>query len=157
SFLGFPRLEALAHAGEDLLGKLRDGKLALSPAITDALLHMVDAIRRMLGVIENTNSDGDDDEAELIGLLKRLADSQPSPGTLMTTNLQVEDVSAASSPDFMLSAEAAAIAEDGEAVAGDSSEIYDASVRINVELLDKLMTLAGEIVLARNQILQYSQ
>src|SRR5262249_30206405 len=100
SFLGFPRLEALAHAGEDLPGNLPDGKLALSPAITDALLHMVDAIRRMLGVIENTNSDGDDDEAELIGLLKRLADSQPSPGTLMTTNLQVEDVSAASSPDF---------------------------------------------------------
>jgi two-component system chemotaxis sensor kinase CheA len=154
SFLGFPRLEALAHAGEDLLGKLRDGKLALSPAITDALLHMVDAIRRMLGVIENTNSDGDDDEAELIGLLKRLADAQPSPGTLMTVNL---DVSAASSADFMLSAEAAVVAEDGEAIAGDISEIYDASVRINVELLDKLMTLAGEIVLARNQILQYSQ
>jgi two-component system chemotaxis sensor kinase CheA len=154
SFLGFPRLEALAHAGEDLLGKLRDGKLVLSPAITDALLHMVDAIRRMLGVIENTNSDGDNDEAELIGLLRGLADSQPSPGTLMTAEF---DVSTASSADFLLSAEAAAVTEDGEIATGDSSEIYDASVRINVELLDKLMTLAGEIVLARNQILQYSQ
>src|SRR5262249_2578512 len=39
----------------------------------------------------------------------------------------------------------------------DGSAVYDASVRIHVDLLDKLMTVAGEIVLARNQILQYSQ
>jgi two-component system chemotaxis sensor kinase CheA len=41
--------------------------------------------------------------------------------------------------------------------AADSSAVQDVSVRINVDLLDKLMTIAGEIVLARNQILQYSQ
>src|SRR5215831_17154460 len=53
SFLGFPHLEAVAHAGENLLGKLRDGKLALSPVITEALLRVVDSIRRMLASIES--------------------------------------------------------------------------------------------------------
>ena len=33
-FLGFSQLEALAHSAESLLGMLRDGALALSPAIT---------------------------------------------------------------------------------------------------------------------------
>src|SRR5262245_38292885 len=58
SFLGFPHLEAVAHAGENLLGKLRDGKLALSPTIMDALLRVVDVIRTMLRHIEDTGSDG---------------------------------------------------------------------------------------------------
>jgi two-component system chemotaxis sensor kinase CheA len=68
------------------------------------------------------------------------------------------------SPEFELSV-AVAPAEEAPAPAQDSgvtrtldsSAVYDASIRINVELLDKLMTIAGEIVLARNQILQYSQ
>ena len=53
-FLGFSKLEAVAHAGESLLSKLRDGQLALSTNITNALLATVDAIREMLGVIERT-------------------------------------------------------------------------------------------------------
>src|SRR5262245_65532836 len=68
SFLGFPRLEAVAHAGENLLGKLRDGKLAVSSEITNGLLRMVDAIRRHLSHIENTGTDDNAEETELIGL-----------------------------------------------------------------------------------------
>src|SRR5262245_30768355 len=83
SFLGFPNLEAVAHAGETLLGKLRDGRLALSPAVTSALLRMVDAIRGMLAGIENTGHDGNARDQELIDLLDRLADSQPVTATVM--------------------------------------------------------------------------
>ncbi len=48
-FLGFARLEKVAHAGESLLSLLRDGKLALSEQVTSGLLAMVDAVRCMLG------------------------------------------------------------------------------------------------------------
>ena len=41
--------------------------------------------------------------------------------------------------------------------ADKSQSIADASVRINVNLLDKLMNLVGELVLTRNQVLQYSR
>src|SRR5215211_8136162 len=44
-FLGFSKLESVSHVGENLLSLLRDGRLALSPAITSALLALVDAVR----------------------------------------------------------------------------------------------------------------
>ena len=51
-FLGFSKLETLAHAGENLLSMLRDGHLALNSEITTALLAMVDAVREMLASID---------------------------------------------------------------------------------------------------------
>src|SRR5580765_5610866 len=71
-FLGFARLEKLAHAGENLLSQLRDGKLTLTAEITSALLSMVDAVRQLLGVIKTSGNDGDQDYAELIANLGRL-------------------------------------------------------------------------------------
>jgi len=47
-FLGFNKLQALAHAGENLLSKLRDGALVLNPEISSALLATVDGVRQML-------------------------------------------------------------------------------------------------------------
>jgi two-component system chemotaxis sensor kinase CheA len=156
SFLGFPHLEAVAHAGENLLGKLRDGKLALSPVLTEALLQMVDAIRRMLANIENLGTDGDADEKDLIGLLNRLASDRTPAATMAAGPGRIDPVPGASSPDFEIAEEVVA-AVSSAVVSMDGSAVYDASVRINVDLLDRLMTIAGEIVLARNQILQYSQ
>ena len=43
---------------------------------------------------------------------------------------------------------------NGEASGGSS--VADTTVRIEVDLLDKLMNLVGELVLARNQVIQYS-
>lgn len=37
-----------------------------------------------------------------------------------------------------------------------AANVSDTNIRVDVSLLDKLMTLVGELVLARNQILQYS-
>src|ERR1700722_1419743 len=73
SFLGFPHLESTAHAGENLLGKLRDGKTDLSPAVTAALLRVVDAIRKMLASIEHEGHDGQSEDRPLIEELNRLA------------------------------------------------------------------------------------
>jgi two-component system chemotaxis sensor kinase CheA len=165
SFLGFPQLEAVAHAGENLLGKLRDGKLSLNPPITDALLRMVDAIRTMLAAIENTGRDDGSDNRALIEQLNQLASNQYVSGTLVATYEQEEARASSASADFALAEGVAALSSDStpptldsrSTSAGDSSAVYDASVRIGVDLLDKLMTVAGEIVLARNQILQYSQ
>ena len=50
--LGYPKLEKVAHLGENLLSRMRDGKLVLNPAITSGLLAMVDALRRLLSEIE---------------------------------------------------------------------------------------------------------
>ena len=71
-FLDFPKLEALAHAAEELLSKLRDGELVLNQAITSVLLATVDAVRQMLAKIEADGNDGDNDYAELVARLVEL-------------------------------------------------------------------------------------
>src|SRR5215472_15307579 len=102
SFLGFPHLEAVAHAGENLLGKLRDGKLPLGPAVMEGLLRMVDAIRRLLADIENAGHDGNEDDRELIGLLNRLAAGQvvAVAGTVVAPPGQPDPFRGPSSLDF---------------------------------------------------------
>ena len=71
-FLGFSKLEAVAHVGENLLSKLRDGLVQLTPETTTALLAMVDAVRQMLTTIESSGQEGERNDAELIATLTRL-------------------------------------------------------------------------------------
>ena len=80
-FLGFTKLEAVAHVGENLLSKLRDAELVLNPEITTALLRMVDAVRQMLQSIEATGSEGERDDKELIVMLTRVTQA----GSLQVT------------------------------------------------------------------------
>lgn len=74
-FLGFSKLEKVAHVGENLLSRLRDGKLTLNPDITTALLGMVDAVRQMLKEIQSTGQDGEADYPELRERLSQLLNS----------------------------------------------------------------------------------
>src|SRR4051794_41412496 len=71
-FLGFQKLERVAHAAESLLGAVRDGTLAANPAIASALLATGDALRQMLAKIERTGNDGDEDFLHLVATLERL-------------------------------------------------------------------------------------
>ncbi len=78
-FLGFTQLESVAHVGENLLSRLRDGEIALTPEITTALLQMVDAIRQMLQSIDVTGSEGERNDEELVQSLTRLQHSAANP------------------------------------------------------------------------------
>ena len=71
-FLGFSKLESLAHSGESLLGMLRDGALELTPTITTTLLQTIDAVRAALGVIQTTGEEGDKRHDALIARLDAL-------------------------------------------------------------------------------------
>ena len=78
-FLGFSKLEKVAHVGESLLSRLRDGKLSLTPEFTSGLLAMVDAIRTMLGEIQTTEQDGNETYPELIETLNKLQNQGQEP------------------------------------------------------------------------------
>lgn len=71
-FLGFKRLEELAHSGENLLGMLREGKLAVSAPIITGLLHLLDGLRSILKTIEADDKEGDGSDAALIENLDQL-------------------------------------------------------------------------------------
>ena len=65
-FLGFSKLESVAHVGENLLSKLRDGDLTMTPDIAHSLLAMVDAVREILASIEKDRTEGDVDYSDLV-------------------------------------------------------------------------------------------
>jgi two-component system chemotaxis sensor kinase CheA len=64
-FLGFTRLEKMAHAGENLLGMLRDGKLSANQPIITGLLQLMDGLRGILRTIELHNQEGTGAESEI--------------------------------------------------------------------------------------------
>jgi two-component system chemotaxis sensor kinase CheA len=71
-FLGFKRLEKLAHAGENLLGMLREGKLTADGPITTGLLQLMDGLRSILKTIETEDSEGAGEDTALIERLEEL-------------------------------------------------------------------------------------
>ena len=77
-FLGFQKLETLAHAAESLLSKLRDGKLRFTPGIGTAMLGAIDAIRQTLSFIGSTGQDGNESYEELVQQLKHLQENADS-------------------------------------------------------------------------------
>jgi two-component system, chemotaxis family, sensor kinase CheA len=204
-FLGFNKLQALAHAGENLLSKLRDGSLRLTPEISTALLATGDGIRQMLGAIAATGQDGEESFTELIEELKRLqgtasseapaaAAAPPAPAPQPVPAVPALAAAASAAPQAgdksakdnsktrkkamadkppasaMKSQPAEVEANKPAAKAGEACHeaqsrsaaedparpeaSQDSTIRVNVGLLDRLMNLVGELVLARNQILQ---
>jgi two-component system chemotaxis sensor kinase CheA len=207
-FFGLTKLAAVTHAGEDLLGRLRGGELALTPEIANALLALVDAVRAILSSIEATQGEGDDAYEALIERLRRLETGAGAPGLTLPDGLAAGATSASPTTTPSPPPPAASIGRvpvDGGLFApliesgrldpkaidraveqqrlGDPRrlgeilvehgalaprDIVDAllarseaaalsltesSVRIEVQLLDRLMNLVGELVLARNQLL----
>jgi two-component system, chemotaxis family, sensor kinase CheA len=181
-FLGFSKLEAVAHVGENLLSKLRDGLIHSSPDVTSGLLAMVDAVRQMLTSIERTGEEGDRDDAKLIATITALLNQGQTPEGASpvvsrstaavtpensdTLAIDIPRETPAALPvkpapeipvdDDLRHLEVAEAAQSQHAARGQQSSVAESTIRVDVGLLDKLMNLVGELVLARNQILQFT-
>ena len=165
-FLGFGKLEKVAHVGENLLSRLRDGQLALNPEITTALLGMVDAIRQMLREIESTGQDGKIDYSELRATLTRLqtcvgksaASVPPAPVNPKLSAKTPSPASVVAEQSSPAPAEKTPLAQPAAQPVPDARlrDSAPETIRVGVNLLDNLMTLVGELALARNQLLQYA-
>src|SRR5579862_5242391 len=72
-FLGLPRLEALAHAGETLMGKFRDGMPVTADAVT-LILSSIDRIKEILGGLEATEAEQEGNDRDLIDQLHAMVE-----------------------------------------------------------------------------------
>jgi len=152
-FLGFDRLEKLAHAGEHLLGSLRDGKLEVTSDLISGLLRLMDGLRGILVLIEETGSEGTragDEDGELIAELAMLNGHELSeieaPQIALVETTKVEGgVTAAASSGSSPALQPTVVSEKASA---------DKTLRIDVDVLNRMMNLVGELVLTRNQMLQ---
>jgi two-component system chemotaxis sensor kinase CheA len=146
-FLGLQKLSSVAHVGESLLSRLRTQELALDRDITDGLLSMIDAVREMLSSVESTmENDGDRDYSALVETLTRLQSSASSDS---------EAHAAPSTETLPLWFSEESPAEDTR---GDARApgVGDSTIRVDVSLLDNLMNLVGELVLARNELARFT-
>jgi len=154
-FLGFSRLEAISHVGENLLSRMRDGLLVLDAPITTGLLEMVDAIRQILAAVERTGAENDTDYGALVARLNELNRGPVPPAAVAAPE---PSAVAVAPPDTVTVAPPEAVAATPAAAGREDRRpgVADTTLRVDVGQLDKLMNLVGELVLARNQIIQFT-
>jgi two-component system chemotaxis sensor kinase CheA len=195
-FLGLPRLEKVAHAGENLLDKIRDGKLIPNETAVTLILEALDRIKSLLSVLEQTEAEPEGEDGDLIKRLNDYANGEtstapaaPPPPPLQAlaptkaaepepdehgfvpvpahkTAAVADALAAQKSPEPpvpapVAAAPVAAAPAPSKAVAkaeprGDvvESAVAASSIRVNVDVLENLMTMVSELVLTRNQLLQ---
>ena len=166
-FFGFSKLGALAHSGEHLLGRLRDGKLTLDGRVAGTLYSMVDAVRTILQSIEATGGEGEHDYRELSQTLAAVAAdaaaaTAPAPAPVVAPVPQAAravDVtppaSAAETPPVAAPATGSGVvAVPVPATPGTPPmpAMSETTVRVDVGVLASILDLVGELVLARNQL-----
>ena len=72
-FLGLPRLEAVAHSSENVLGKFRDGDLEVTPNAVTVILESLDRIKEILAGLEASEQEPEGDDSALIARLDAIA------------------------------------------------------------------------------------
>ena len=191
-FLSLPRLEAVAHAAENVLGKIRDGQLVVTPVAISLILSSLDRIKMLLATLEATEAEPDGNDADLIAQLNAFADGQlaelpaaaaapaavaepepepepawepepaPAPAPVPVVKAAPAPSTAVAKPKPTAVAEPEPAAPPPPAAAprapadGDvkDSAVAASNIRVNVDLLENLMTMVSELVLTRNQLMQ---
>jgi two-component system, chemotaxis family, sensor kinase CheA len=185
-FLGLPRLEALAHSAETLLGQLRDGVEVTANAVTLTLASL-DRIKVILAGLEETGAEPAGSDADLISALDALTDAvkpAPPPGTVGSLTYQVLERPLKAGEASLDDLERAFRDADGpetdtgvdndlppDSVAGFAtpsrndrliddpaeSRLAAQTIRVQVGTLEHLMTMVSELVLTRNQLLEIAR
>ena len=148
AFLGLDHVCRVTHAAESLLGRYRDGTGgALGVAEVQLLLNAVDVIRIMLDQVEIDRSD-----AGTAAAVDRLVDR-----LLAAVNRQSEAPTPAAptvapSPSAAPPPEPAEEREEGEAPVAAAHRNNASSLRVDVNKLDQLMNLVGELIIAETMV-----
>lgn len=154
-FFAFVRLEKMAHAGESLLTKLREGALVANAPLIDALLASLDCLRAVVQGIAAQRVEPTGDDEALLQRLRALSEGRAHDADEPMEQLPPES-DASSGNEFGINV---AIDGEGNAVLQQSANALEwmAPVKVSVEALDQLMNLVGEMVLARNRLLSFTQ
>lgn len=168
-FLSLVVINSLAHSLENVLNMIRNRELLLNKPIVNTLLRASDQLRYL---VENVESSNDVDVRDLIEELEKIVRRNPIQAESQAINslegmvrnaLSLEEESYSTEPPREEVVEARGsdfvsprmVRENGResAASGAKPKATDSIVRVNVAVLDRLMNLAGELVLSRNQLL----
>jgi two-component system chemotaxis sensor kinase CheA len=150
-FFAFKRLEKISHAGESLLGMIRDGQISLDPEKVDRLLETVDVLRIIIEGIEKSHSEPTGNDQVLIGQLQFLAKIQAvSDGQI---SQKIDSIPLLTENEASIDS---AIPFEPSTAISDKSYDISTPVKVNLDALDRLMNLTSEMVLARNRLLPFA-
>lgn len=180
-FIGLPRLEALTHAAESVIGQFRDGATVKPSAVT-AILETIDRIKEILSELAEKGQEPEGNDETLIGELQGLANlartelvqSKPEEAPLdpvaayLARHGKAQEAAAfpVSSDDIVFrSAPGPQRGPDGrielkqpQAEEGTSQRSGGPpTLRVAVDTIEHLMTMVSELVLTRNQLLEVSR
>jgi len=174
-FLALPRLERVAHAAENVLGEIRDGSLPAAPDTISMVLESLDQIKEILAALERTEAEPVGDDTDLIKRLNSLGTAPADDPDAADSSCSVAFHTVSDFVDFDVPGKVALVTPDDLApmdpdrsalpAIQDEPEVLTLeapqpllparpSVRVKVDLLDSLMTIASDLVLTRNQLLQ---
>ncbi|MGQ0661074.1 chemotaxis protein CheA [Sphingosinicella sp.] len=126
-FFDLPRLRALSHAAEDVLAEVRAGKRQADAPLVSAVLGVIDRIGELVLALETGEALASEDDEQLIAALG---------GEAAGPTAEPAEPSAA------------------PVVAPEEGERRKAtrSIRLSVDLLDRMMSGVSDAVLARNEL-----
>lgn len=180
-FLGMTKVNDLAHSLENIFNMMRNHELSPNSEMIDVMLRAADRLQGLMNDIENSNNE---DVSEHVKSLERIANgneaaspapeaevqevaSSPSEDDLdaqIAAALAANQAEESTAADATEEVEAVPTATPEPATANASAEpkkeasekkhAPEATIRVSVGVLDKLMNLAGELVLSRNQLMQ---
>jgi two-component system chemotaxis sensor kinase CheA len=144
-FFDFPRLASLSHAAEDALADCRAARRDPDHALVSAVLAIIDRIALMVDAIEAGEEFPEGGDEALIAAVNETGDACE----------QDEADEGEESPNPLLHAPASALIDRSEDPAGPAArraDIAQRTIRLPVELLDRVMSGVSDMVLARNDL-----
>ncbi len=158
-FLGLPRLEKVAHAGETVLDKLRTKALRVDSDGIGLILSAADRIRMIIDTLARGLDEPAGDDSVLIHALNELAE-----GRMVAPEAQAQ-ARAPATPQLAPAPSAPRPAEPATSppitspepaadLPAEQQSRGQTTIRVGVEVLENLMGLVSELVLTRNQLLQ---
>ena len=164
-FFSLKRFEALSHAGESLLGKIRAGQISLDLAKSSSLLQMNDVLRQIIESVEIHHVEPAGDDRILIDSLLGMADvgmvGSPDQKSTVQQVHAPEIAEVAEIPEISIASKSAEEfteqhdLSEAEVTQAPGQEVV-VPIKVAPDILDKLMNIASEMVLARNRLLPFS-
>ncbi|MCO5091574.1 chemotaxis protein CheW [Bosea sp. (in: a-proteobacteria)] len=184
-FIGLPRLEALTHAAESVMGQLRDGATVKPIAVT-AILETIDRIKDILAELAEKAQEPQGNDETLIAELLALAEdarsevaeqAPPEPqaelpadpldpvAAYLARHGQAPTAPSGGEDIVFRNAPGPQRGRDGRIEGGEAAEDPQvparsggpATLRVNVDTIEHLMTMVSELVLTRNQLLEVAR
>lgn len=171
-FLRLNNLEQVSHYAEDVLSRLRNHSLYLNVDLTTTLLRSVDCIKSILVHLQKHGNEGEHNVQEVTDSLKQIIDApanaavpkrtetSPKPQQAPAPESEEQPQPATSIPateTVHFQGESGKPAKEhkvSETMEHALSSVEDTRIHVDIGLLDHLMNLTGELVLARNRVMQ---